>query len=1029
MSKNANFVSHKKSKQIVDGKPKLPLATDLVEGEIAINFGKDVETLSIKNESGDVVTFSSDNYYTEKKLGSRFTGANSGVTVTDTILWVSGTRLNSVVQKGSNGTANGDYSVAEGYSTKANGSYSHAEGNYTTANGYYSHAEGSGTKANGNHSHAEGESTTANGYYSHTEGQATSAMTECSHAEGYNTAANGKYSHAEGRSTQANGSSSHAEGRSTQANGSSSHAEGNNTTASGESSHAEGNWTVANASSSHAEGNWTSASGQYSHAEGHNTGAHGSGSHAEGYNTTAKGQYSHAEGSGTVASGQYSHAEGYSTKANNQSEHASGQYNVSSSASTTFGDSGNTLFSVGNGTANDASHNAFEIRQNGDIYIVNKDGNDVRLQDEIGNIDVDQVLDDTTSASTNPVSSKAVYKAVTDNELVWTNAFVALSSITSAHTANAEIHVTAAERTAWDAKLDASAYTPVDTSLYYKKTETSGSTELSTALSNKVDKVSGKGLSTNDYTDAEKEKLQGIAAGAEVNVIDTIKVNGTAMAVTSKAVDIAVPTKTSDITNDSNYVSDANYVHTDNNYTTAEKNKLSSIESNAQANVIESVKVNGTALTITNKAVDVTIPTKTSQITNDSNFAVDASYVHTDNNYTTAEKDKLSGIAAGAEVNVNADWNAESGDAQILNKPTLGTAAAKGVSTGITNSDNLIESRHIYSGVGVTIAYDSASKLIQLKSTSGNVLSSFDATAFIKDGMVSNVEINGGNLVITFNSDSDKEAISIPLTSIFNPNNYYAKSETSGKTELQTAFNGKTDTATTTALNNVVTAHTANTNIHLTTTEKGQLHTHGNKTALDSITGTVGTMAYQATTSYSSATQVNTALNSKVDTTAFTNHTGSSVHMTTTEKTNLDSLATNIAAISGITSTKVSNWDGAANNSHTHSNKSTLDAITASSTAINSLTGAVGTMAFQNASSYSSATQVNTALSNKVDKTEYATFSAATNTSIEDLSGQSETVAAALVDLNTNKADKSTTYTKSEIDDMIGDIETLLAAI
>ena len=42
-----------------------------------------------------------------------------------------------------------------------------------------------------------------------------------------------------------------------------------------------------------------------------------------------------------------------------------------------------------------------------------------------------------------------------------------------------------------------------------------------------------------------------------------------------------------------------------------------------------------------------------------------------------ADKLKLDGIAAGAEVNVNADWNASSGDAQILNKPTLGTAAAQ----------------------------------------------------------------------------------------------------------------------------------------------------------------------------------------------------------------------------------------------------------------------------------------------------------------------------------------------------------------
>jgi hypothetical protein len=46
----------------------------------------------------------------------------------------------------------------------------------------------------------------------------------------------------------------------------------------------------------------------------------------------------------------------------------------------------------------------------------------------------------------------------------------------------------------------------------------------------------------------------------------------------------------------------------------------------------------------------------------------------TDSNvFTDADHTKLNGIATGAEVNVNADWNASSGDAQILNKPTLVT--------------------------------------------------------------------------------------------------------------------------------------------------------------------------------------------------------------------------------------------------------------------------------------------------------------------------------------------------------------------
>lgn len=41
--------------------------------------------------------------------------------------------------------------------------------------------------------------------------------------------------------------------------------------------------------------------------------------------------------------------------------------------------------------------------------------------------------------------------------------------------------------------------------------------------------------------------------------------------------------------------------------------------------------------------------------------------------YTTAEASKLSGIADGAEVNVRSDWNAAGGDAEILNKPTIPT--------------------------------------------------------------------------------------------------------------------------------------------------------------------------------------------------------------------------------------------------------------------------------------------------------------------------------------------------------------------
>lgn len=73
----------------------------------------------------------------------------------------------------------------------------------------------------------------------------------------------------------------------------------------------------------------------------------------------------------------------------------------------------------------------------------------------------------------------------------------------------------------------------------------------------KVDKETGKGLSTNDFTTAEKNKLSNIEAGAEVNIIESVKVNGTALSITDKAVDVSVPTALSELTNDSGYITNA----------------------------------------------------------------------------------------------------------------------------------------------------------------------------------------------------------------------------------------------------------------------------------------------------------------------------------------------------------------------------------------------------------------------------------------------------------------------------------------
>ena len=62
------------------------------------------------------------------------------------------------------------------------------------------------------------------------------------------------------------------------------------------------------------------------------------------------------------------------------------------------------------------------------------------------------------------------------------------------------------------------------------------------------------------------------------------------------------------------------------------------------------------------------------------------------NDFTNTLKTKLDGIQDGAEVNVNADWNAVSGDAQILNKPTIPSIAGLATETFVTNiTDNKVD--------------------------------------------------------------------------------------------------------------------------------------------------------------------------------------------------------------------------------------------------------------------------------------------------------------------------------------------------
>lgn len=60
MAKNFEHLIHKNSNVVVDGTPKLPTSSQIEYGELAVNYAKDKETISLKNSDNEIVTFSSD---------------------------------------------------------------------------------------------------------------------------------------------------------------------------------------------------------------------------------------------------------------------------------------------------------------------------------------------------------------------------------------------------------------------------------------------------------------------------------------------------------------------------------------------------------------------------------------------------------------------------------------------------------------------------------------------------------------------------------------------------------------------------------------------------------------------------------------------------------------------------------------------------------------------------------------------------------------------------------------------------------
>lgn len=107
---------------------------------------------------------------------------------------------------------------------------------------------------------------------------------------------------------------------------------------------------------------------------------------------------------------------------------------------------------------------------------------------------------------------------------------------------------------------------------------------------------------------ASKDILGGIKVGSGLQID-----NGGVLSATGGGVADAVEWE-GVLNKPSDLVQDANYVHTDNNYTTEDKTKLSGIAAGAQVNVIEKISVNGAQQSISEKGVNITVPTQASDI-------------------------------------------------------------------------------------------------------------------------------------------------------------------------------------------------------------------------------------------------------------------------------------------------------------------------------------------------------------------------------------------------------------------------------
>lgn len=259
-------------------------------------------------------------------------------------------------------------------------------------------------------------------------------------------------------------------------------------------------------------------------------------------------------------------------------------------------------------------------------------------------------------------------------------------------------------------------------------------TSAGVALAQKVDKVSGKGLSQNDFTDALKTKLDGIASGAEVNVQAD-------WAQTNTSADDYIKNKPVDATASVGGLMSA-----------SDKAKLNGIAAGAEVNVQAD-------WTETNTSSDAYIKNKPTNATSSTAGLMSA-----------ADKAKLDGIASGAEVNVQADWSQTntSADDYIKNKPVDATSSVG----GLMSATDKAKLDSIEQGAEVNVQADwnqtntSADDYIKNKPTNATtstagLMSASDKTKLngIETGaqvnVIDGVKVDGTLLTVDGNKDVD----------------------------------------------------------------------------------------------------------------------------------------------------------------------------------------------------------------------------------------------------------------------------------